>query len=48
MDVEELKGLKVVVSHLEATRRRPNALKVVLTGPAALFSGVDDWFTKKQ
>ena len=45
-DVEEFKGLKCHVSHLEGKGLMPKALKVVLTGPVALFSGVDDLFTK--
>ena len=45
-ELKEFKGLKCYVSHLEGKGLMPKALKVVLTGPAALFSGVDAWFTK--
>ena len=45
-DVEQFKGLKLNVSHLDAKGGMSKALKMVLTGPRELFSGVDDWFTK--
>ena len=42
--VEAFKGLKLNVQHLDAKAGMPKALKMVLTGPRELFSGVDDWF----
>ena len=44
--VEEFKGLKVNVTHMDAKGGMPSALKIVLTGPRELFSGVDGWFKK--